>query len=47
VILTLDEPGKYEIRYRAYLGDRQLPVVFRRKGKQVELLYERYKLRRV
>jgi len=47
VILTLDEPGKDEIRYRAHLGDRHLPVVFRRRGKQVELLYERYKLRRV
>jgi len=47
VILTLDEPGKEEIRCRAHLGDRHLPVVFRRRGSQVELLYERYKLRRV
>ncbi len=47
VILTLDEPGREEIRCRAHLGDRHLPVVFRRRGSQVELLYERYKLRRV
>lgn len=47
VILTLDEPGQEEVRCHAHMVDRHLPVVFRRRGSQVELLYERYKLRRV
>jgi len=47
VLLTFEELGEQEILCRAHLGDRHLPVVFRRKGAQVELLYERYKLRRL
>lgn len=46
VTLTLQEMGKEEVRCLAHVGDRQLPVVFRRGGSQAELLYERYKLRR-
>ncbi len=47
VYLTVEEPGKEEVRCRAHLGDRQMEVVFRRTGSNVELLYERYKLRRL
>ncbi len=47
VLLSVEEIAETEIRCQAYLGDRRLPVLFRRKGAQVELLYERYKLRRL
>ena len=47
VVLALEEVGEGEVRFRALLGDRTLPVIFRLKGKETELLYERYKLRRI
>ncbi len=46
VFLTLEDIGREEIRCQAHLGDRRMPVLFCRRGSQVELLYERYKLRR-
>ena len=47
VVLALEEIGESEVHFRALLGDRTLPVVFRLKGKETELIYERYKLRRI
>jgi CubicO group peptidase (beta-lactamase class C family) len=45
-ILTLEEVVGDEARFRAHFGDRYLPVVFRLKKGEVDLLHERYKLRR-
>ncbi len=47
VILELVGFSQGEAHFRALLGDRTLPVVFRLKGKETELIYERYKLRRL
>lgn len=46
-ILVFEELGGGEARFRAVLGDRFLPVIFRTKGREMELVYERYKLRRI
>jgi CubicO group peptidase (beta-lactamase class C family) len=46
VVLVLQELAEGEVRFRAVLGDRALPVVVRLRDPP-ELLYERYKLRRV
>ncbi len=47
IVLTVEEVGSDETRLRAHLGDRTLPVLFRKRGHESELVYERYKLRRV
>lgn len=46
VVLALEEVAEGEARFRALLGERTMPVVVRLKDPP-ELLYERYKLRRV
>lgn len=46
VILVFQEQAEAEARFLAILGDRTMPVVFRLKGQETELIYERYKLRR-
>lgn len=46
VVLALEEIAEGEARFRAVLGDRTMPVVVRLKD-PAELIYERYKLRRV
>ncbi|MCS7217080.1 MAG: serine hydrolase [Candidatus Bipolaricaulota bacterium] len=46
VVLALEELGEGEARFRALLGERTLPVVVRLRNPP-ELIYERYKLRRV
>lgn len=46
VVLALEEIGPEEVRFRALLGERTIPVVVRLKNPP-ELLYERYKLRRL
>jgi len=45
-ILTLEEIAPNRVGCLAHLGDRRLPVEFRTLGKEVELVFERYKLRR-
>lgn len=46
VILALEEIAEDEVRFRAILGDRTMPVLVRLKNPP-ELIYERYKLRRL
>ncbi len=46
VVLALEEIAEGEVRFRAILGDRTMPVLVRLKNPP-ELLYERYKLRRL
>ncbi len=46
VVLALEEVAEGEVRFRAVLGERTMPVVVRLKNPP-ELIYERYKLRRV
>ncbi len=46
VVLALEEIAEGEARFRALLGERTLPVVVRLKDPP-ELVYERYKLRRI
>ncbi len=45
-VLTVEEIAPHRVGCLAHLGDRRLPVEFRIAGKEVELLFERYKLRR-
>ncbi len=47
VVLDFEGFSGGEARFRAIFGDRTLPVIFRLKGKETELIYERYKLRRL
>lgn len=46
VVLALEEVAEGEVRFRAVLGERAMPVVVRLRNPP-ELIYERYKLRRV
>lgn len=46
VVLALEEVGEGEVWFRALLGERTMPVVVRLKDPP-ELLYERYRLRRI
>lgn len=46
VVLALEEVAEGEARFRALLGERTLPVVVRLKNPP-EILYERYKMRRI
>lgn len=47
VYLPVEGVAREEVRCLGHLGDRVLPVIFRMKAGEVELLYERYKLRRL
>jgi CubicO group peptidase (beta-lactamase class C family) len=47
VLLMIEDFDAEEARFIAPLGDRRLPVEFRLFGDRTELIYERYKLRRI